>query len=111
MNLQKCLGNQTDRIKEYVGRLQVEQTARRLMGVRKHPPSARDSTILDGGTRLGLFWMACKGARRCGRAPYDRLLTNPVLRTDYSYYGNPPGRAARKGDSIVYTSDGESHRI
>ena len=43
----------------------------------------RDSTLLPGGGRLGVFWDNCKHRRTCERPPYDRLLTNPVLRADY----------------------------
>ena len=38
---------------------------------------------LEGGSRLGNFWDHCKSERRCSKPPYDRLLTNPVLRADY----------------------------
>ena len=55
----------------------------------------RDQTEqLPGGTKLGIFWMGCKNNRRCGRPPYDRLLTNPVLRADYRITAAP-----REGDS------------
>ena len=43
----------------------------------------RDPAELPGGSKLGVFWDNCKSKRKCERAPYDRLLTNPVLKTDY----------------------------
>ena len=50
---------------------------------RAHPPRNRDTTILEGGAKLGWFWSDCKRDKRCTRPPYDELLTNPVLRADY----------------------------
>ena len=50
---------------------------------RTQPPNARDATILDGGTRIGNFWDHCKSRKKCMKAPYNHLLVNPVLRTDY----------------------------
>ena len=48
-----------------------------------HPPTQSNPTILEGGARLGMFWTHCKHRNKCTSAPYDRLLTNPVLKTDY----------------------------
>ena len=42
-------------------------------------PRQSDPTVLSGGSKLGIFWKDCKNTRRCGRPPYDRLLSNPVL--------------------------------
>ena len=50
---------------------------------RKAVPKQRDLTLLPGGGKLGVFWTNCKAKRKCRRQPYDRLLTNPVLRADY----------------------------
>ena len=47
-----------------------------------HPPKSRDPTMLEGGTKLGIFWSQCKYKKKCRSPPYDRLLTNPVLRAD-----------------------------
>ncbi len=38
---------------------------------------------LSSGTNIGRFWNNCKSERRCRMRPYERLLTNPVLRADY----------------------------
>ena len=46
-------------------------------------PVARNRVELPGGVAIGNFWRYCKRLKRCGRPPYDRLLNNPVLRTDY----------------------------
>ena len=48
-----------------------------------YPPKAKDHTMLDGGVKLGWFWSDCKHNKRGAKTPYDRLLTNPVLRADY----------------------------
>ena len=50
---------------------------------RAKAPKCSDTTELPGGGKLGIFWKECKSRRRCGRPPYDRLLTNPVLKADY----------------------------
>ena len=50
---------------------------------RESAPRARDPTVLPGEGKLGIFWMHCKGKRKCRRPPYNRLLTNVVLRADY----------------------------
>ena len=50
---------------------------------RAKAPKCSDTTELPGGGKLGIFWKECKSRRRCGRPPYDRLLTNPALRADY----------------------------
>ena len=54
----------------------------------------RDPAVLPGGGKLGRFWDWCKQKKLCRRSPYDRLLTNPVLRTDYR-----TTTAARESDS------------
>ena len=74
-----------DRVTKNVKHLWAELPALRLMRDRTHPPRSRDTTILDGGTKLGPFWSDCKRKKRCTRPPYDRLLANPVLRADYRY--------------------------
>ena len=54
------------------------------MGSRAEPPKEREQARLPGGgPKVGHFWMDCKRLRRCGTPPCDRLLTSPVLRTDY----------------------------
>ena len=50
---------------------------------RNQAPISRGTVLLPGGGKLGLFWRNCKRWMKCGRPPYDRLLTNPVLRADY----------------------------
>ena len=50
---------------------------------RKRVPKCNDLTEPPGRGKLGRFWHNCKTRRKCGRPPYDRLLTNPVLRADY----------------------------
>ena len=55
----------------------------KLMEGREKAPKARDATELPGGGKLGWFWQDCKSRNRCGRPPYVRLLTSPVLRADY----------------------------
>ena len=61
----------------------AELPALRWMGNRGHLPKDRDQTTLAGGAKLGRFWGDCKSLKRCAKAPYNRLLTNPVLRADY----------------------------
>ncbi len=63
--------------------LRSELPALRWMGDNGHPPKHKNPTVLDGGARLGRFWAHCKWERRCTKPPYDRLLTNPVLKADY----------------------------
>ena len=87
LKTQERLGNRSDRIRKNVDHLQAQPPALRLMSGRTHPPTARDPTILAGGSRLGQFWRHCKHHRRCTRSPYDRLLTNPILRADYRATG------------------------
>ena len=58
-------------------------TVLRMMEGREEAPKRRDTTELPGWGTLGNFWKKCKGERKCGRPPYDRLLGNSVLRTDY----------------------------
>ena len=51
---------------------------------REQPPTVNDKTRLSGvGPLVGRFWVECKVEWKCIKAPYDRLLTNPVLRADY----------------------------
>ena len=66
------------------------------MNGRKHAPRARDPTQLPGGGGVGWFWKDCKGLRRCNKSPYDRLLTNPVLRADYRATTTRETAAVRK---------------
>lgn len=54
-----------------------------LMKGRNSAPMHRDPAKLPGGGKLGKFWHNCKSRGRCVRPPYDRLLSNPVLRADY----------------------------
>ena len=63
------------------------------MGGRAEPPKdTKQERVPSGGPRVGMFWAHCKSRRKCGRSPYDRLLTSPVLRTDYTV-----SSAAREG--------------
>ena len=67
-------------------KIQVVRTqpfALMLMEGRERAPKWRDTTELPDGSKLGWFWVNCKSKRTRGRPPYDRLLTNPVLRADY----------------------------
>ena len=50
---------------------------------RDDPPTVGEQTRLDSGVRVGGFWHNCKSRQKCTKAPYDRLLSNPVLRADY----------------------------
>ena len=63
--------------------LRTDTSAVRLMECRKQAPKFHDATKLPDVSKLGRFWADCKSLRRCGRPPYDRLLTNPFLRADY----------------------------
>ena len=63
----------------------LELPSLRWMRNRSQPPPYRDETVLDGGAKLGNFWSDCKRRKRCAKYPYDRLLTNPVLRADSRY--------------------------
>ena len=64
---------------------------------RAEPPKVREGARLPGERPvLWRFWMDCKSKRRCGRAPYDRLLSNPMLRADYRVQGAARGRSTRK---------------
>ena len=66
--------------------LRVEWSALVWMAGRQKPPSARDKAEQLpglGAGNVGSFWDNCKSRRPCGRTPYDRLLTHPVLRADY----------------------------
>ena len=54
-----------------------------VMKGRERVPAVRDQTLLPGGGKLGEFWKKCKSEKRCERTPYDRLLTNPLLKADY----------------------------
>ena len=60
----------------------------------------RDRAKLPGGGKIGYFWAHCKSERKCGRPPYDRLLTNPVLRADYRIIPT-----VREGDSRAQAED------
>ena len=63
------------------------------MGCRTRPPKMREQARLPGGgPKIGGFWACCKIERRCGRPPYDRLLTHPVLRADYHYHHSDTAR-------------------
>ena len=59
------------------------EAALRLIQSMKRAPTYRDSTELPGGGKRGWFWTECKKWRRCEVLPYDRLLSNPVLKADY----------------------------
>ena len=53
-----------------------------------HPPKKVNQTILDGGTKLGIFWNHCKRTKKkWTKPPYDRLLTNPVFKAHYHFHG------------------------
>ena len=78
-------------------------TVLRLMEGREEAPKRRDTTELPGGGKLGMFWNNCKTQKKCGRLPYARLLTNPVLRADYRITV-----AARESDGKTKTNESES---
>ena len=67
----------------------AEQDARigNPVGNKLHPPPEDEDTPLDEGHTVGGFWAKCKWAELCVSdhrpGPFDRLLSNPVLRTDY----------------------------
>ena len=63
--------------------LRAELPALRLMRGRVHPPRQKDTTILESGAKLGIFWSNCKRKRKCSEVGYNSLLTNPVLKADY----------------------------
>ena len=63
--------------------VRIQTSALGLMEGRQKTPKSDDTTKLPGGVRLGRFWAGCKFNRRCGRPPYDQLLVNPVLKTNY----------------------------
>ena len=64
--------------------LRVEWSALAWMEGRTEPPKCRDETRLaGGGPKVGRFWNACKCERKCGRPPYDKLLSIPILKADY----------------------------
>ncbi len=77
------LDSSVERVKRNVSHLRTEPPALRWMGKRIHLPNMRDPTVLEGVTRLGMFWNCCQTTKRCTKPPYDRLLTNPVLKADY----------------------------
>ena len=81
----------TERTKMSVEHLQAELPALRWVEDQTRPPKLNNQTMLEGGARLGKFWANCKSEKRCAKPPYDRLLANPVLKTDY--------RATRRGTS------------
>ena len=65
--------------------LQTEPSALRWMEGRAEPPKYTDKMRLSGGgPMVGWFWVSCNIRRKCDNPPYDRLLTNSVLRADYS---------------------------
>ena len=66
-----------------VDHLRAELPALRLMRSRTQPPATRDPTTLEGGVKVGIFWRNCKQKQRCYDVPYNRLLANPVLKSDY----------------------------
>ena len=71
------------RAEKNVRHLRAELPTLRWMGDRAHAPKSNDQTMLEDGARLGCFWSRCKYRKKCMKPPYDRLLTNPVLRADY----------------------------
>ena len=73
-----------DRVTKNVKHLWAEHLpALRLMRDRALAPRSTDPTLLEGGTKLGPFWRSCKRRKNCKKVPYDKLLTNPVLKADY----------------------------
>jgi hypothetical protein len=58
--------------------------------------ATRDTTILNSGEDKNIifsdgslvsgFWTDCKSYKRCAKTPFDRLLSNMVLKTDYDKY-------------------------
>ena len=64
--------------------LRAEPPALGWMEGRARPPKRGDKTRLPGGgPMVGPFWDKCRSQRKCTRPPYDRLLSNPVLKADY----------------------------
>ena len=61
----------------------TQKSALELMAGRERKPAQNDATELPGGSKLGTYWENCKWEMRCGRPPYNLLLTNPLLRADY----------------------------
>ena len=57
------------------------------MDVRDEAPKGTDCAELHG-SKLGIFWRNCKHLNKCRRPPYNRLLSNAVLRTDYCDHHN-----------------------
>jgi hypothetical protein len=66
-----------------VDALRTEWVSLAWMESSEHPPKQQNSDLLPGGGKLGTYWKNCKNNRRCGRAPHNRLLVNPILRADY----------------------------
>ena len=81
-----------ERIVKNVDHLQAEPPALGWMKNRTQTPSSRDQTMLEGGARLGRFWLACKNRKRCTKVPYNLLLTNRVLKTDFNLMSGMRGQ-------------------
>ena len=92
-----------------VTHLRAEPPVLRWMGDRAQPPKSKNQTILEGGATLGQFWANCKYAKRCTRSPYDRLLTNPVLRADYRTTNERPAKRLRIGSLTERTRKNVDH--
>ena len=71
------------RVAQNVSDLRIQPAVLGWVEKRTTAPRQRETARLSSGTKLGFFWDDCKRARRCSRPPYDWLLSNPVLKTDY----------------------------
>jgi predicted glycosyl hydrolase (DUF1957 family) len=87
-NYEKTLENKEtnqDRVK-----LTAEERVNELLEIMKNrdaPPPQLNKTLLFSDERcIGTFWRDCKSGLICGKAPYDNLLDNPVLKKDYEKY-------------------------
>jgi uncharacterized short protein YbdD (DUF466 family) len=54
-----------------------------LMKTRDAPPPNNKTLLFSDGRLMGSFWDNCKSNLKCDKAPHDKLLENPVLKTDY----------------------------
>ena len=78
-----------NRIGELIKGNRIEEKVDELMDwVEKNgkvPP--RNKTVLfKDGSCMGNFWMHCKKEKKLSKKPYDKLLTNPILKKNYEEY-------------------------
>ena len=72
--------------KEGKSKLTVEQKIEELLREKEVPSQGKNDTKFTDGVSKGWFWNGCKIGNKCYKAPYDRLLTNPVFRADWERY-------------------------